>query len=46
MICFGYPKLTFNIVWPSFVMSVAYEYVHVQIPPMLFCLDVLITQYF
>ena len=27
-------------------MSVAYEYVHVQISPMLFCVDVLITQYF
>jgi len=27
-------------------MIVAYEYEHVQISPMLFCLDVLITQYF
>ena len=27
-------------------MIVAYEYVHVQISPMLFCVDVLITQYF
>jgi len=30
----------------SFTVCVAYEYVHVQISPMLFCVDVLITQYF
>jgi len=27
-------------------MIVAYEYVHMQISPMVFCVDVLITQYF
>jgi len=31
---------------PSFALIVAYEYVHVQISPMLFCVDVLITLYF
>ena len=46
MICFGYPKLTFNISMASFAMSVAYEYVHVQISTMLFYVDVFITQYF
>ena len=44
MIYFGYPKLTFNISVASFARTVAYTYVHVQISPMLFCVDVLITQ--
>ena len=46
MICFSYPKLTFNISMASFAMIVAYEYVHMKISPKLFCVDVLIKQYF
>jgi len=45
MISFGYPKLTFSISMAFLAMIVAYEYVHVQISPMLFCVDILITQY-
>ena len=46
MICSSYPKLLFNISMAFIIMIVAYEYVHVHISPMPFCVDVLITQYF
>ena len=39
-------NLRLTLVCPSFAMIVSYGYVHVQISPMLFCVDVLITQYF
>jgi len=42
MTSFGYPKLTFNIS----MTFIRHEYVHVQFSPMLFYVDVLITQYF
>ena len=44
MIFFGYLKITFDIIWPLFAMTVTCEYVHVQISTMLFYVDVLITQ--
>ena len=42
MVSFGYLKLTFDI---STALNVAYECVHVHASTMLFCVDVLITQY-
>ena len=38
--------LRLALVWPSFTTSVAYEYVHVHVSTMLFCVYVFITQYF
>jgi len=35
-----------TLVWPLFALTVTYEYVHMHVLPMLFCIDVLITQYF
>ena len=43
MISFGYLKLTFDV--SMAFIRYAYDFVHVYVSTMLFCVDVLITQY-